>query len=92
MLCSITSDQFIAAFQMNREVFACTKGLSQLLQGSPEDVVKAYGEVKVVKDTLSGLRTEAEEKHARIFSSTKEMLCARHQTMNLHLYVLPLNG
>ena len=58
---------------MNREVFAYTKGLSQLLQGSSEDMVKAYGEVKVVKDTLSGLRTEAEEEYTRIFRSTNEM-------------------
>ena len=83
LLCSITSAQFIAAFQVNREVFAYTKGLSQLLQGSSEDVVRAYEEVKTVKDALSGLRREAEPQYNRIFKTSNNMAEVAGTTMTI---------
>ena len=68
---------------MNREVFAYTKGLSQLLQGSSEDVVRAYEEVKTVKDALSGLRREAEPQYNRIFKTSNNMAEVAETTMTI---------
>ena len=45
LLNSITSPQFLAAFQINISVFSYTKGLSELLQGSSQDVILVYNEV-----------------------------------------------
>ena len=52
LLRSISSDEFIASFQTNLYFSGYTKALSCLLQGSSQDILTAYEEVKVVKDVL----------------------------------------
>ena len=80
---AISSPLFMAAFQVNRHVFAYTKGLSQLLQGSTEDVVRAHSKVKAVHKVLDGLRKKENTEYAKIFKVTQEMAEMAGTTMSI---------
>ncbi|XP_035989381.1 zinc finger MYM-type protein 1-like isoform X2 [Fundulus heteroclitus] len=70
---AVTSANFIAALQCNRYFFGFTKSLSILLQGSSRDILTAYEEVKLVKDTLRDIRCEAEAEFKEVYESMLEM-------------------
>ena len=72
-LSSITSPQFLAAFQINLSVFSCIKGLNKLLRGSSQDVILVYNEVETVKDALAGIRSNSEKEYKAIFENSEEM-------------------
>uniref|UniRef100_A0A3Q2QG90 TTF-type domain-containing protein n=1 Tax=Fundulus heteroclitus TaxID=8078 RepID=A0A3Q2QG90_FUNHE len=73
LLRAVTSANFIAALQCNRYFSGFTKSLSTLLQGSSQDVLTAYEEVKLVKDTLRDIRCEAEAEFKEVYESMVEM-------------------
>ena len=73
LLKTISSSQFIAAFQTNNYFFGFTKSLSVQLQGSSKDVLEAYRDIEVVKATLRNERRKVDEAFKRPYQKMCEL-------------------
>ena len=65
---------FILSFQVNRCMFEYTAGLSKLLQGSTQDVLRANEEDTLVKDIVIDIRHIADAEYSVIYKTTAEMV------------------
>ncbi|GMH44532.1 hypothetical protein BSKO_12484 [Bryopsis sp. KO-2023] len=72
LLNAIQSGKFLVAFYTCRYVSSFLVSLSRLLQGSSQDIVVAYEEVKLVTDQLCDVRSNAEDQFKTLFNTRVE--------------------
>jgi len=73
LLKSISSSDFIAAFQSNNYCLGYTKQLSILLQGASQDILTAYEEIHCVRDALEGDRRDVDAVFEGQFKEMEKM-------------------
>ena len=69
----LATTDFIAGFQTARFLFGFTKGLSQLLQGSTQDIVTAYEDMELVRNKLKAVRENVEEEFMPVYQDMLAM-------------------
>ena len=73
VLKTITSSGFIAAFHTNMYFFGFTKALSVQLQGTTEDILTAYGDIALVRETLEKEREDVVQAFKEPFQEMEKM-------------------
>lgn len=69
----ISSATFMTAFQVSRNLFGYTKGLSILLQGTTKDIINAYEDISIVLETLKKIRSQDAKEFSIIFKDVEKM-------------------
>ena len=73
LLTVISSSAFIAAFQTNHYFLGFTKSLSILLQGCNQDLLLAYDEIRLVRETLKKEREDVRKAFEEPFEDMQAM-------------------
>ncbi len=85
LLSAITAPQFIMAFEVAWKGLAMVKGLSNGLQSTSYDIIKAHRHVQHTKTSVHKSRDEVDEIHSQWFTLAKE----KTESVNVDFTVLP---
>ena len=70
---TMVSSPFIVAFQSCKYIFAFTKPLSRLLQGTQMDILTAYQKLSLVKEEMQDIRKNMDSEYKIVFENCKKM-------------------
>ena len=68
---------------MNKAMSAYTNGLSQLLQGTSQDVLLAYEEIRCVKDIFNQMQQDPQKQYKKIHKEAGDMVEKAGMTLSL---------
>ena len=80
---ALTQFPFIVALVVTKDILAYTKPLSVKLQGRYVDIVRAYGQIKIIETTLKDARRGIENCHSLIYAKAVQVATKVHVSESL---------